>query len=72
VKKHKERRLRTLPDVRRLLSYCINQNLQGMMPDGQLKSISYAAQTIQKTMELIDLEVRLDRLEQQVSNGKSL
>jgi hypothetical protein len=72
VKKHKEKRLRTLPDVRRLLAYCINCNLKGEMPDGQLKAISYAAQTIQKTMELIDVETRLNRLEEQVSNGKPL
>ena len=66
--KRKKIPLRKLPDVRKLLDRCINENLAGTMPDGQLRAISYSCQTICKVMEIEDISSRLDRLEDEAKN----
>jgi hypothetical protein len=70
VQKRPKITLRKLPDVRKLLARVINENLAGQMTDGQLRAVSYACQTLCKTMETIEIENRLDRLEEELSRGK--
>ena len=61
--------LKRLPDIRRLLNRCINENLQGTMDNDQLRAITYATQSMSKVFELMDLETRLDRMEQEIKDG---
>ena len=62
--------LKRLPDIRRLLNRCINENLQGTMDNDQLRAIVYATQSMAKVFELMDLELRLDRMEREFKNAK--
>jgi hypothetical protein len=62
--------LKRLPDIRRLLNRCINENLQGTMDNDKLRAITYATQSMAKVFELLDVERRLDRLEQEAQRGK--
>lgn len=61
--------LKRLPDVRRLLNRCINENLVGTMDNDQLRAITYATQSMSKIFELMDLETRLDRLDEEIKHG---
>ena len=58
--------LKRLPDVRRLLNRCINENLKGTMDNDQLRALVYATQSISKVFELMDIEKRLDRMEAEI------
>lgn len=62
--------LKRLPDIRRLLNRCINENLQGSMDNDQLRAITYATQSMAKVFELMDLEMRLDRMERGFKGAK--
>lgn len=62
--------LKRLPDIRRLLNRCINENLQGTMDNDQLRAITYATQSMAKVFELMDIEARLDRMEEEIKDGK--
>ena len=57
-----------MPDIRRLLNRCINENLQGTMDNDQLRAITYATQSMSKIFELLSIERRLDRLGQKMAN----
>lgn len=62
--------LKRLPDIRRLLNRCINENMQCTMDNDQLRALTYATQSMSKVFELMDIERRLDRMEEEIKGGK--
>ena len=63
-------RLNRPQDVRRLLSRLVNQVLKGEVEPEVLRVVTYASQTILKSLEVGELAERLDKIEFAVG-GKS-
>jgi len=61
--------LQNVVDTRRYLSGLINRVENGSIDSKEAGKLTYIANTLLKAQELVNIEIRLDRLEQGVERG---
>jgi len=63
-------RLNSPRDCRKFLARCINQTQTGKMKTDSLRVLTYATKTLASILSDSDLEERIERLENQILDGK--
>jgi len=63
-------RLNSSRDCRRFLARCINETQSGKMKSDSLRVLTYATKTLCAIMTDSDLEERIEKLENQILDGK--
>jgi len=63
-------RLNSPRDCRKFLARCINETSNGKMKSDLLRTLTYATKTLVSILSDSDLEQRIEKLENQILNGK--